>query len=284
MSTLVIQFCMDLLQLYEHQISRALADGPPPRRTPLTLRADEPGPPPKLAWSGFYPNRWVAYCDDYLGGGPVMDAWLRRPRATLLFENGAHHTRGACVTSLVVRAGALHLHSRACNWVPVGVLDLKLLWMAWTRLGVSRAEWVVDDVAFDPATVISYHRWRSLGGGSRFRERALAVADDTPAEMLDKRRAGMLGRHKKAVRRSRALVVSDESHIADAFTLAVPRDFVWESGGAIRESWVTRVVGRRGYGEYQWSSLAAEDLRPVISRLGHSPEIVALARRRASRG
>lgn len=277
---------MTPMQLYETVIAQCLSEGPPRRRTTVRFEMDEPGEAPLIQWSGFYPNRWVGYCDDYLGGGPVMDEWLRDPGQPLLFENGAHHTKGACIRSLTHSRGVLTLESRACNWVPVGILDLKLLWMVWRRLGARRALWVVDDLATDPATVISYHRWRSLltANQSEFATRSIRILEETPPEALDKHRPGMLGRHKKAVRRGREAVVADESRIADAFTFAVPRDFVWESEGALRESWVTRAVGKRGYGEYQWDRLDYQELEPVLRRLGRIPRIEDLARRRAARG
>lgn len=134
------------LSLYESLVADALAGRPHPRRTTARFELSELGPPMLLAWGGFYPSRWVAFCDDYLDGGPAMDEWLRDPRRPLEFANGAGHRRDSCLTRLTHHRGLLTLESRACNLVPTGVLDLKMLQMAWRRLEAREAPWVVSDL------------------------------------------------------------------------------------------------------------------------------------------
>lgn len=270
----------------ETVLAECLTSRPPPRRRRVEIALDDPGPPVEIRAAGFYPSRWVAYCDDYLGGGPLMDDWLADPAEPLQFLNGAAHRLGPCVERLSASGGRLTLESRACSLVPTGLLDLKLLQMAWMRLGLTSALWVVEDLSVDPLSVPGYAGWRGLlpAAPSAFARRALAAADGTSDEALDKRRPGMLGRHKKAVRRDRAPIQTDESRIASSFTFAVPRDFVWESAGAVRESWITRATGRKGYGEYQWNHLDYEELAPVLARMPRRPDLRAMASRRAARG
>lgn len=273
-------------ELYHEVIQQAFDGGISPKiRTRhmahRSFTLDEPSDNILIQHAGFYPNRWVGFCDDYLGGGPLLDEWLKNPSELFLFSNQAHHTRGSCLTAMRVVDGQLNLHSRASNWVPTGILDLKLLNMCFRRLGTSRAVWVIDDLQLDPLSVAGYHRFGEMTGTSDFYKTARRVLDETPHELLDKKVPGMLGRHKKAVRRGRRVLTTDESRI-NAFTLAIPRDFAW--AGHTREQWVTKQVERRGYGEYQWDHLDYPELKPILARLPPGVTIEGMAIRRAARG
>lgn len=269
-------------ELYHAIIQRAF-DGLMPKTKAAAFAFDEPSDNILIQHAGFYPNRWVGFCDDYFGGGPPLDEWLKNPRELFVFTNKAHHTKGSCLTMMQVVDGQLNLHSRASNWVPTGILDLKLLNMCFRRLEVSNAVWIIDDLQLDPMSVAGYHRFGEMTGTSDFYKTARRVLDETPHELLDKRVPGMLGRHKKAIRRGRQTLTTDESRI-DAFTLVIPRDFAWAATRHTREQWVTKQVGRRGYGEYQWDRLDYPELEPVVARLPPGMTIEQMATRRAARG
>lgn len=272
---------MTPIDLYHSLIADVCLRGAPERRTPVTLEIDDVGEPLRLASVGFYPNRWVKYCDDYLGSGPSYDRWLDRPReCSYEFSNAAHHARGSCVTSISLHSSTVRLRSRACLLVPVGLLDLRLIQLTMRRLGVRRAQWIVDDLQIDPVTLGSYDRYDELPRVSDVARRGDAFVARVSDAQLDKRVPGVLGRHKKAIRRIRQRIESDERHVADAFTYATPREFHWLDRD-VSESWVRRATGPRGYGEWQYPSL--DGLERVVERLGRAPQIADLAEMRAAR-
>lgn len=268
------------LELYHSLVADACASGPPARRTPVTFEVHRSDDPLLISVTGFYPNRWVKFCDDYLNGGPSYDLWLQDSSEPYPFSNGAHHSRGSCLVSASVESRTLMVKSRACLLVPVGILDLKLIQLTMTRLDVPRALWTIGDLQVDPMTVFSYSGYDDLPHTSALAKRADAALDGVSDAQLSKYVPGLLGRHKKAIRRARERIQTDESHIAGHFTYATPREFTWLDRG-IRESWVREVTGPRGHGEYQYPTLDALEL--VTRRLGYSPEIAALAEMRAGR-
>jgi len=188
----------------------------------------------------------VSFCDDYLAGGPEFENFLASGGRRYIFHNWGGHRRGGCLTRLDLDRRLLV--SRASNWVPTGILDLKLVNMVMLRTGVRDLVWRVDDLNVDAFTSSASVDFPE-SGGSTWYAKARAVVDGTSGVKL-------LGRHAKSVKRHLNPIDTDESEIDRSFIHFTPEDVAHlarTSGRRVR-NYLRAASGRlRGAG-YAWSS------------------------------
>lgn len=238
-------------------------DGALRRHTPHDLWISGPCEPLRIADAGFHPNRWVAFCDDYLGGGPEFEDFLSSGARQFIFHNWGGHTKGGCLTKIDLRRRILW--SRASNWIPTGILDLKLLNVVMRRTGLTGFRWSIEDLNVDVFTAsasVDFPR-EPLSRESEWLRRARAVVNGESGVKL-------LGKHKKALRRHENPLDTDESEIHDCFIHFTPEDvarLAHTSGRRVR-NYLRAASGRlRGAG-YAWSSPDHPEAAALLAEFG----------------
>lgn len=234
--------------------------GPPRRHSTIELVIDGPCETVRIADAGFHPNRWVAFCDDYLAGGPEFEDFLSCGGLRYRFYNWGGHRKGGCLTRLDL--GQRLLISRASNWVPTGILDLKLVNMTMRRTGVRRLTWRIEDLNVDPFMASASVDFPSVGE-SVWYQRARSIVDGTS-------RVKLLGCHEKALRRHLKPLDTDESEIEESFIHFTPEDvarLAKTSGRSVRNFLRAHSGRLRGAG-YAWNSTSSPEAKALLSQFG----------------
>lgn len=270
----------DPRQCWREVLLESCRVGAPRRRRTVELAIDGPCEPLRIADAGFHPNRWVSFCDDYLGGGPEFEDFLASGARQFIFHNWGGHKKGGCLTKIDLRRRVLW--SRASNWIPTGILDLKLLNVVMRRTGLTGFSWVIDDLNVDPFTAsasVDFPR-EPLDRESDWLRRARAVVSGDAGVKL-------LGRHQKALRRHDNPLDTDESEIHDRFVHFTPEDVARLAGTSGRRvrNYLRAASGRlRGAG-YAWSSSDHPEAAALLAEFGLGRiDVAAVATERARLG
>lgn len=145
--------------LYNQVILNALAAPEPGPYRDVLLTAYCPSLEVTLGEVGFNPNRWLTYLDNYFHGGLLLADSLQAFQSISRFRAGKAealidcsnlpglHTWGKCILALTLNAKlGVTLHARTIDWVPTGLLDLRLAATVAQTLGLPRVTLMVSSL------------------------------------------------------------------------------------------------------------------------------------------